>query len=86
MLQFAGDLADRQAAAMAVRAIGWKRQIPALAKAFGTQQLLYASDYCWTPPAAALAHASSLDAAPQSAPDTWRTLTSRNGLPDSARP
>ncbi|MFD5064137.1 MULTISPECIES: amidohydrolase family protein [unclassified Streptomyces] len=54
------------------------RQIPALAEAFGTQQLLYGSDYCWTPPAAALAHASSLDAAPQPAPDTWRSLTSRN--------
>ncbi|MER5689865.1 hypothetical protein ABT074_42900, partial [Streptomyces sp. NPDC002205] len=27
---------------------------------------------------AALAHANTLDAAPQPAPDTWRSLTSRN--------
>ncbi|MET9254542.1 amidohydrolase family protein [Streptomyces sp. NPDC003717] len=55
------------------------RQIPALDAAFGTERLLYGSDYCWTPAEAALAQVRSVDAARQpSADDTWRDLTTRN--------
>ncbi|MFG3248811.1 amidohydrolase family protein [Streptomyces sp. NPDC048187] len=55
------------------------RQIPALDAAFGTDRLLYGSDYCWTPADAALAQTESIDAAVQpSATDTWRNLTTRN--------
>ncbi|WP_326673820.1 amidohydrolase family protein [Streptomyces sp. NBC_01257] len=55
------------------------RQIPALDAAFGTQRLLYGSDYCWTPAEGALAQVASVDAAAQpSATDTWRDLTTRN--------
>ncbi|MEU3297004.1 amidohydrolase family protein [Streptomyces longwoodensis] len=57
------------------------RQIPALDAVFGTERLLYGSDYCWTPADAALAQAASVDSAVQpSATDTWRDLTSRNAL------
>ncbi|MEU8710005.1 amidohydrolase family protein [Streptomyces sp. NPDC048565] len=55
------------------------RQIPALGAAFGTDRLLYGSDYCWTPAAAARAQVTSVDSAAQpSATDTWRDLTTRN--------
>uniref|UniRef100_A0AAU2VHW2 6-methylsalicylate decarboxylase n=1 Tax=Streptomyces sp. NBC_00008 TaxID=2903610 RepID=A0AAU2VHW2_9ACTN len=55
------------------------RQIPALDAAFGTERLLYGSDYCWTPAEGALAQVASVDAAAQpSATDTWRDLTTRN--------
>ncbi|WP_327668649.1 MULTISPECIES: amidohydrolase family protein [unclassified Streptomyces] len=55
------------------------RQIPALEAAFGTERLLYGSDYCWTPAAGALAQVQSVDSAAQpSATDTWRDLTTRN--------
>ncbi|WP_405945111.1 amidohydrolase family protein [Streptomyces sp. NBC_00932] len=55
------------------------RQIPALEAAFGTEQLLYGSDYCWTPVGGALAQVASVDAAAQpSDTDTWRDLTTRN--------
>ncbi|MFJ9082454.1 amidohydrolase family protein [Streptomyces sp. NPDC102384] len=55
------------------------RQIPALDAAFGTERLLYGSDYCWTPAAGALAQVQSVDSAAQpSATDTWRDLTTRN--------
>ncbi|MEU6478027.1 amidohydrolase family protein [Streptomyces sp. NPDC047017] len=55
------------------------RQIPALDAAFGTERLLYGSDYCWTPLDAALAQVASVDsAAGPSAGDTWRDLTTRN--------
>ncbi|MFF7361609.1 amidohydrolase family protein [Streptomyces sp. NPDC008125] len=55
------------------------RQIPALDAAFGTERLLYGSDYCWTPVAGALAQVASVDSAAQpSATDTWRDLTTRN--------
>ncbi|MFC9120576.1 amidohydrolase family protein [Streptomyces sp. NPDC057067] len=51
------------------------RQIPA----FGTERLLYGSDYCWTPVDMALAQVHSVDSAAQpSAIDTWRELTKRN--------
>ncbi|OIJ63456.1 amidohydrolase family protein [Streptomyces mangrovisoli] len=55
------------------------RQVPALSAAFGTDRLLYGSDYCWTPAVAVLAQTASVDAAEQpSATDTWRGLTTRN--------
>ncbi|MEU2681278.1 amidohydrolase family protein [Streptomyces sp. NPDC007107] len=55
------------------------RQIPALDAAFGTDRLLYGSDYCWTPAAAARAQVASVDSAVQPSPtDTWRDLTTRN--------
>ncbi|MYQ79659.1 MULTISPECIES: amidohydrolase family protein [unclassified Streptomyces] len=55
------------------------RQIPALDAAFSTERLLYGSDYCWTPAEAARAQIASVDAAaPPSATDTWRDLTTRN--------
>jgi Amidohydrolase len=55
------------------------RQIPALVEAVGSDRILYGSDYCWTPAAAALAQIASVDAAEQPANNTWRALTSRNG-------
>jgi predicted TIM-barrel fold metal-dependent hydrolase len=55
------------------------RQIPALDAAFGTDRLLYGSDFCWTPAGVALAQVESVDAAVQpSADDPWRDLTTRN--------
>ncbi|GAA1541446.1 amidohydrolase family protein [Dactylosporangium maewongense] len=61
------------------------RQIPALDAAFGTGRLVYGSDYCWTPAAAALAQIAAVDAAPpppdadtDTDTDTWRDLTTRN--------
>ncbi|MFF3976364.1 amidohydrolase family protein [Streptomyces sp. NPDC001828] len=55
------------------------RQIPALDAAFGTERLLYGSDYCWTPAEGALAQVASVDSAAQpSSTDTWRDLTTRN--------
>ncbi|MFJ4714260.1 amidohydrolase family protein [Streptomyces sp. NPDC088785] len=55
------------------------RQVPALGAAFGTERLLYGSDYCWTPLEAVLAQIDSVDAAAPPAPGaTWRDLTSRN--------
>ncbi|MEV4136731.1 amidohydrolase family protein [Dactylosporangium sp. NPDC049742] len=55
------------------------RQIPALDAAFGTARLVYGSDYCWTPAAAALAQIAAVDAAPPpSDTATWRDLTTRN--------
>lgn len=53
-------------------------QIPALVKAFGSDRLLYGSDYCWTPAVAAAAQIASVDAAEQPDGETWRTLTTRN--------
>ena len=53
-------------------------QIPALARAFGTDRLLYGSDYCWTPAAGATAQIKSIDAAPQPEGESWRQLTTRN--------
>ena len=53
-------------------------QIPALTASFGTDRLLYGSDYCWTPQSGVDAQIASLHNAEQPAPDTWRTLTTRN--------
>jgi predicted TIM-barrel fold metal-dependent hydrolase len=46
-------------------------QVPALAGAFGTERVLYGSDYCWTPPPLVDAQLATID-------DTWRALTTRN--------
>jgi predicted TIM-barrel fold metal-dependent hydrolase len=55
------------------------RAVPAFDAAFGTERLVYGSDYCWTPLDGALAHIASIDAADQpSATGTWRDLTTRN--------
>jgi predicted TIM-barrel fold metal-dependent hydrolase len=53
-------------------------QVPALIAAFGSGQLLYGSDYCWTPAAGAASQIASIDAAARPDGDTWRALTSRN--------
>jgi predicted TIM-barrel fold metal-dependent hydrolase len=53
-------------------------QIPALTSAFGSERLLYGSDYCWTPAPGTTAQVDSIDAAPQPDGDTWRALTTRN--------
>ncbi|WP_062431475.1 amidohydrolase family protein [Herbidospora daliensis] len=47
------------------------RQVPALEKAVGADQILYGSDYCFTPPPAVAAQVASVDAA-------WRALTTAN--------
>ncbi|TFC06943.1 amidohydrolase [Cryobacterium adonitolivorans] len=55
------------------------RAVPAFDAAFGTDRLLYGSDYCWTPLDGALAQIASIDAAEQpSDTDSWRDLTTRN--------
>jgi 6-methylsalicylate decarboxylase len=53
-------------------------QVPALVAAFGSERLLYGSDYCWTPAAGAAAQIASIDAARQPDGETWRALTTRN--------
>jgi len=53
-------------------------QIPALVKAFGDEQLLFGSDYCWAPVAFVVRHVASMDGAQQPEGETWRTLTTRN--------
>lgn len=61
------------------------RQIPALADAFGTERILFGSDYCWTPPAGTTAQVESIDRAEQPVGATWRELTTANAarlLPD----
>ncbi|MFF8596909.1 amidohydrolase family protein [Streptomyces sp. NPDC015220] len=65
------------------------RQVPALLSLADPGRLLYGSDYCWTPAAAAEAHAASFDtAAPPVDGTTWRSLTTSNArtlLPRLAR-
>ncbi|MFE9680651.1 amidohydrolase family protein [Streptomyces sp. NPDC006285] len=59
--------------------IPFPRQVPALLALAGPEQLLYGSDYCWTPPSAAEAHVSAVDAAPAPVDGaTWRSLTTAN--------
>jgi hypothetical protein len=52
------------------------RQVPALLRLAAPDRLLFGSDYCWTPPAAADTHIAVIDtaAAPVTAA-TWRSLT-----------
>ncbi|MEV7149145.1 amidohydrolase family protein [Streptomyces sp. NPDC093084] len=57
------------------------RQVPAFDAAFGTERLLYGSDYCWTPVEAVLAQVASVDSAPgPSGAGSWRDLTTGNAL------
>ncbi|MCS7480449.1 amidohydrolase family protein [Umezawaea endophytica] len=53
-------------------------QVPALDRAFGTERLLYGTDYCWTPPPGVDRQLASIDQAPQPGGTTWRELTTRN--------
>lgn len=53
-------------------------QVPAFERAFGTERLVYGSDFCWTPPPAVDAQLASIDAAAQPEGTTWRELTTRN--------
>jgi predicted TIM-barrel fold metal-dependent hydrolase len=56
-------------------------QVPALARAFGTDRVLYGSDYCWTPAHGVPPQIHSIDAAdPPDEHETWRELTTRNAL------
>ncbi len=55
-------------------------QVPALVRAFGSERLLYGSDYCWTPAAATGDQVRSVDEADQPPGETWRELTTRNAL------
>jgi 6-methylsalicylate decarboxylase len=54
--------------------------VPALIKAFGSERVLYGSDYCWTPSEGTTAQVRSIDNAAQPDGDTWRALTTRNAL------
>ncbi len=53
-------------------------QVPALVKAFGSDRVLYGSDYCWTPAPGVTAQLASVDAASGdgSGGTDWRALTS----------
>jgi predicted TIM-barrel fold metal-dependent hydrolase len=53
-------------------------QIPTLVDAFGSDHLLYGSDYCWTPAEGTTAQVASLATAKQPDGETWRALTTRN--------
>jgi predicted TIM-barrel fold metal-dependent hydrolase len=53
-------------------------QVPALSSAFGTEHILYGSDFCWTPPAAVDAQLAAIDNADPPPGDSWRALTTRN--------
>lgn len=53
-------------------------QVPALTGAFGTDRLLYGSDYCWTAIPGVEQQVASVDAAMQPLGETWRALTTRN--------
>jgi predicted TIM-barrel fold metal-dependent hydrolase len=54
------------------------RQVPAAVAAFGTEHLLYGSDYCWTPDHGVDAQLASIDHAAQPPNDSWRSLTAHN--------
>ncbi|WP_061299660.1 amidohydrolase family protein [Herbidospora cretacea] len=54
------------------------RQVPALTRAFGADQVLYGSDYCFTPIPAVAGQVASIDAADQPGETTWRALTTAN--------
>lgn len=56
-------------------------QAPALVRAFGTDRVLYGSDYCWSPPHGVLTQIESINAAaPPDGRQTWHELTTRNAL------
>ncbi len=55
------------------------RQLPALLQLIPPEQLLFGSDYCWTPAPVADAHIAAVDAAqPPAEGVTWRSLTTAN--------
>ncbi len=64
------------------------RQAPALVDLVGTEQILYGSDYCFTPPPAVAAQVQSIDTAtPPNGWSSWRALTLANArrlLPEIA--
>ncbi|GAA5064507.1 amidohydrolase family protein [Nocardia callitridis] len=53
-------------------------QLTALATIAETDQLLYGSDYCWTPPAAVLRALTDLDKVEHPSGRRWRASTTRN--------
>lgn len=54
------------------------RSVPALISAFGSERLLYGSDYCWTPAGGVAEQIASIDGAHRPDGDTWRGVTTRN--------
>ena len=63
-------------------------QVPAPANAFGTERILYGSDYCWTSAPAVARQIATVDTAPANG-TTWRATTAANGarlLPGLADP
>jgi predicted TIM-barrel fold metal-dependent hydrolase len=60
-------------------------QIPALTAAFGSERLLYGSDYGWTPAPGTTAQIGSIDAAAQPDGDTWRPPTWTGSSPRGSR-
>jgi 6-methylsalicylate decarboxylase len=62
-----------------IAATAFPRQVPALLGLADPDQLVFGSDYCWTPPAVADAHLAAFDAAASAVDDaTWRALTTAN--------
>ncbi|MCZ4602828.1 amidohydrolase family protein [Streptomyces sp. Lzd4kr] len=54
-------------------------QLPALTTAFGTEHIVYGSDYCWTPPDDVARQIQALDSTPPPhGAVSWRELTSAN--------
>jgi len=53
-------------------------QVPALVAAFGSDRLLYGSDYCFTPGTGVAAQVATIDESAQPRDDIWRALTTRN--------
>jgi len=57
------------------------RQVPALLSLVGSGQLLYGSDFCFTPAPAVDRQIAAINAAPVPVQDaTWQSLTTRNAL------
>lgn len=57
------------------------RQVPALLSLVGPEQLLYGSDFCFTPAAGVEVHVASVNAAPVPVEGaTWQSLTTGNAL------
>ena len=53
-------------------------QVPTLIEAFGSERLLYGSDYCWTTAIGVARQVAAIDFARQPDGDSWRALTTRN--------
>jgi predicted TIM-barrel fold metal-dependent hydrolase len=55
------------------------RQVPALLELTDLEQLLFGSDYCWTPSSVSDSHIAAIDAVtPPVGGVTWRSLTTAN--------